>query len=212
MEQQKPPRNPRMMIIIIALVVVLGIAGWQYLRSASNTGLVLSGTIEATEIHLASQVGGRVKEMDAAEGDFVRSGETLVNIYSAAAGINEVISSPIDGVVLDRLIEPGEIAAPGSTLVVVANLDELTLTVYVPEDRYGQITLGQTYPVTVDSFPGETFSGKVSHIADKAQFTPRNVQTVDGRKTTVFAVKLELAPTGGRLKVGMPADVNFEAR
>ena len=83
------------------------------------------------------------------------------------------------------------------------------LTVYVPEDRYGQIALGQTYPVTVDSFPGQAFDGKVTHIADQAEFTPRNVETVEGRKNTVFAIRLTLSNPDMALKPGMPADVNF---
>jgi multidrug resistance efflux pump len=90
---------------------------------------------------------------------------------------NEVPKSPLDGVVLERLVEPGELASAGSTLIVVADLDALTLKVYVPEDRYGQVSLGESYPVFVDSFPGETFRGTVSHIADEAQFTPRNVHS-----------------------------------
>ncbi|MFZ4850312.1 MAG: ABC transporter permease [Caldilinea sp.] len=68
---------------------------------------------------------------------------------------------------------------------------------------------GYSYPVTVDSFPKEVFTGTVRHIADRAEFTPRNVQTTDSRKTTVFAVRLDLAPSAGKLKPGMPADVNF---
>ncbi|MCS6826582.1 MAG: hypothetical protein NZ553_08230, partial [Caldilinea sp.] len=75
---------------------------------------------------------------------------------------------------------------------------------------YGRIELGATYPVTVDSFPGEVFTGTVRHIADRAEFTPRNVQTTDNRKTTVFAVKLDLGAGAGKLKPGMPADVHFE--
>ncbi len=81
----------------------------------------------------------------------------------------------------------------GSTLFVVADLHDMSLTVYVPEDRYGQISLGDVYPVTVDSFPGQVFWGSVIHIADEAEFTPRNVQTVQGRKNTVYAVKLQLS-------------------
>jgi hypothetical protein len=61
----------------------------------------------------------------------------------------------------------------------------------------------------VDSFPGETFSGTVVYISDQAEFTPRNVQTVEGRKTTVYAIKLNVPNADLKLKPGMPADVTF---
>jgi HlyD family secretion protein len=118
------------------------------------------------------------------------------------------IASPLGGTVLSRTIEPGEAVTPGTQLLQVADLGHLTLTVYVPEDRYGAITLGQKVDVTVDSFPGQVFTGSVSRIANQAEFTPRNVQTVDGRKSTVFAIQLALDPTSS-LKPGMPADVTF---
>jgi HlyD family secretion protein len=122
-----------------------------------------------------------------------------------------VITAPIDGVVLERLVEPGEIALPNAPLLLVADLGSLTLTVYAPEDRYGEISLGQEVAVTVDSFPDVTFTAEVVHIADRAEFTPRNVQTQEGRKTTVFAIRLAFGDSDGRLKPGMPADVVFEA-
>jgi len=83
------------------------------------------------------------------------------------------------------------------------------VTVYVPEDRYGQIQLGQTAQVSVDSFPGRAFEGQVRAIANQAEFTPRNSQTVEGRKDTVFAVRLSIANPDQALKPGMPADVSF---
>lgn len=120
-----------------------------------------------------------------------------------------IITAPSDGIVIERLAEPGELALPNATLLVLADLEHLTLTVYAPEDRYGEVTLGQAVSVTVDSFPGETFTATVTHIADEAEFTPRNVQTAEGRKTTVFAVKLTVDDASGKLKPGMPADVVF---
>ena len=120
-----------------------------------------------------------------------------------------ILTAPSDGIVMERLAEPGEIALPNASLLVIADLSRLTLTVYAPEDRYGEVTLGQSVQVAVDSFPGETFTATVIHIADQAEFTPRNVQTAEGRRTTVFAVKLTLDDTGGKLKPGMPADVVF---
>ncbi|MFZ5857147.1 MAG: HlyD family secretion protein [Chloroflexota bacterium] len=120
------------------------------------------------------------------------------------------ITAPIDGVVLTRNAEVGVFLQPGSTAFVVGELGNLTITVYIPEDRYGQIALGQQATVTVDSFPGASFTATVIQISDKAEFTPRNVQTVDGRSSTVYAIKLSVADAEGQLKIGMPADVVFQ--
>jgi len=120
------------------------------------------------------------------------------------------IAAPSDGVVLTRNVEVGEFLQPGATAFVLGQLSDLTITVYVPEDRYGEVSLGQQAEVTVDSFPGVTFTATVIQISDKAEFTPRNVQTVEGRSSTVFAVKLKVTDPDGKLKIGMPADVVFK--
>jgi HlyD family secretion protein len=120
------------------------------------------------------------------------------------------VYAPIDGVVLNRIIEPGEVVQPGATVMTIGQLSPLKITVYIPEDRYGEITLGQTAQVSVDSFPGQEFPASVVHIADQAEFTPRNVQTVEGRRDTVFAIELSIENPQYKLKPGMPADVNFE--
>jgi HlyD family secretion protein len=119
------------------------------------------------------------------------------------------IYAPTAGTVLTRNVEPGEFVQPGATVFKLANLENLTITVYVPEDRYGEISLGQQADVNVDSFPGETFTAQVSYIADTAEYTPRNVQTVEGRSATVYAIKLKVDDPSGKLKPGMPADVKF---
>ncbi len=119
------------------------------------------------------------------------------------------VYAPIDGVILTRNVEPGEFVQPGAAAITMADLNELTITVYVPEDHYGEIALGQEATVTVDSFPNETFAATVSFISDQAEFTPRNVQTVQGRSATVYAVKLKVSDPEGKLKLGMPADVVF---
>jgi multidrug resistance efflux pump len=119
------------------------------------------------------------------------------------------VSAPLDGVILTRNVEPGEFVQPGAVAFAMADLNNITITVYVPEDRYGQIQLGQQAEVTVDSFPDKTFNAQVIHIADQAEFTPRNVQTVEGRSSTVYAIKLKVTDSEGKLKIGMPADVTF---
>jgi multidrug resistance efflux pump len=119
------------------------------------------------------------------------------------------VYAPVSGVILGRNIEPGEMALAGSSALIIGQLDNLTITVYIAEDIYGQIHLGQTAQITTDSFPGETFSGSVTRIADQAEFTPRNVQTNEGRRSEVFAVEITISQPDGKLKPGMPADVVF---
>jgi multidrug resistance efflux pump len=121
-----------------------------------------------------------------------------------------IVVAPINGVVLTRNIEPGEFVQPGAVALTMADLTDLTITVYVPENLYGKISLGQTADVSVDSFPGTTFTAAVIHISDQAEFTPRNVQTVEGRSSTFYAIKLKVADPEGKLKIGMPADVVFK--
>ena len=201
-----------MLLAGILLLVAVGLLAGIYLQQraqASPTVLTLSGSIEATQVHVASQTGGQVQEVDVEEGTPIKAQQRLARLYTSSNNQNEVLASPIDGVVLERLVEPGELATPAAPLFVVANLDALTLKVYVPEDRTGQLVLGASYPVSVDAFPNQTFNATLRHIADQAQFTPRNVQTVEGRESTVFAATLELAPSGGRLKPGMPADMHM---
>ena len=121
-----------------------------------------------------------------------------------------VIRAPAGGVIITRSVEVGEVLTPGSAAFAIGQLSDLRLTVFVPEDRYGELHLNQTAQITVDSFPSEAFRATVVRIADQAEFTPRNVQTDEGRRTTVFAVELALQDSGGRLKPGMPATVVFE--
>ena len=134
--------------------------------------------------------------------------QAALEVVQAQSG-KLVLLASMDGIVLSRSVEPGEVVVPGTPLLTLAKLDDLNITVYVPEDRYGTINLGQSAQMTVDSFPGETFHATVVRIADQAEFTPRNVQTEEGRRTTVFAVELSVENPDGKLKPGMPADVEF---
>lgn len=119
------------------------------------------------------------------------------------------LKAPLAGTVVDIVTHPGEIASPGAEILTLADLTHLTLTVYVPENRIGQINLGTPVQVKVDSFPGRIFEGEVVHIASSAEFTPRNVATQEERINLVFAVDIRLTNEDGVLKPGMPADVFF---
>ena len=160
------------------------------------------------------QAGARPEQVLAAQAR-ARAAAAQVEAARAALAVIDTqigkltLVAPGDGVVLARAVEPGSFAAPGSPLLEVGDLGSLTITVYVPEDRYGELSLGQTASLSVDSFPGETFPGTIVHIADQAEFTPRNVQTEEGRRSTVFAIRLAVDDASGRLRPGMPADVQF---
>jgi HlyD family secretion protein len=116
------------------------------------------------------------------------------------------LHSPIAGIVTSRSAHEGEAAIAGATLLSVANLDEVKLTVYIPEDELGRVYLGQQVEVQVDSFPGRVFTGTVCYISQQAEFTPRNVQTEEERVNMVFAVRVRLPNQDHLLKPGMPAD------
>jgi len=120
-----------------------------------------------------------------------------------------IVRSPLDGVILVRSVQPGEVIQAGMTAMTVAQLDTLTITVYLSEHRYGEVRLGDQATLSVDSFPDETFIAVVTRIADQAEYTPRNVQTKEERQTTVYAVELVVENLDHRLKPGMPADVVF---
>ncbi len=141
--------------------------------------------------------------------------QAQVSQAEAALGILQVqrekmtLYSPLSGLVSNRSIHVGETASPGATLMTVANLDEVKLTVYIPENRYGRIRLGQRVTAEVDSFPGKTYEGEVIYISSEAEFTPRNVQTKEERVNTVFAVKILIPNPEHELKPGMPADATI---
>jgi len=122
------------------------------------------------------------------------------------------VVAPISGVVARRLAEPGELAGPGTGLAVMEDLGSLELTIYVPEAQLGELALGREATVGVDAYPGRAFRGKVSRIASRAEFTPKNVQTKDERVKQVFAVTVDLGDGEGALRPGMPADARLEAR
>ena len=119
------------------------------------------------------------------------------------------VTSPISGSVLAQNLEKGELVGAGGVVMTIGNMDTVSLTVYIPEERYGLVNLKQEVVVTVDSFPDKTYMGTVSTISDEAEYTPSNVQTVEGRKSTVFAVEISIPNASHDLKAGMPADVRF---
>ena len=155
----------------------------------------------------AAQAEPTQEQLNVAEAQ-VQAAQAALAVIQAQIDKLEV-RAPLDGTILTRAVEPGELVATGAVLFTLAHLDDLTVTVYIQEDSYGQVNLNQLANLTSDSFPGKVFQAAVTEIADRAEFTPRNVQTAEGRKTTVFAIKLAVEDPEGNLKPGMPVDVVF---
>lgn len=136
--------------------------------------------------------------------------ERLESILKATDIMMEdlVVKSPLKGTILTCNFEPGEFVSMGSRLFTIANLNDLWITVYIPTDDLAQISLGQEVEcyITGDS---NVYKGKVVHVADKGEFTPKMIQTKKERTNIVFAVKISLENQNNRLKPGMPADVVF---
>lgn len=120
---------------------------------------------------------------------------------------NCYITSPISGQIIEKFIDPGEVASPMSALFKIADLSIAEITVYVPENKLGLVKLNQSAEITVDTFPDIVYEGKVVYISPEAEFTPKNIQTKDERTKLVFGVKIKIPNPEYELKHGMPADV-----
>lgn len=122
-----------------------------------------------------------------------------------------VIVNPIDGTVLTKYIEKDEVANPGKALYKIANLATLTLRAYVSGNQLPQIKLGQTVEVLVDAPEGKykSYQGTISWISDKAEFTPKTIQTKDERANLVYATKITVK-NDGFLKVGMYGELKIK--
>jgi HlyD family secretion protein len=179
-----------------------------YDNAVDNLRALQTGA-DSQQVLIASKTLDQAKAASEQAQTAVKTAEANLALIDAQMQKLTVYAS-IDGTILTRNVEPGEFVQPGAIALTLANLNNLTITVYVPEDQYGNISLGQEASVTVDSFPGEIFDAEVVHMADQAEFTPRNVQTVEGRSSTVYAIKLKVTDTEGKLKIGMPADVVFK--
>ena len=121
------------------------------------------------------------------------------------------IVSPCRGIVSEKYIEPGELVSVGSVLLSIIDLQDMWIMAYVSEKNLGKVKLGQPAAVSVDSFPGRTFPGKIIFISPEAEFTPKNIQTKEERVKLVYGVKVKLQNSEELLKPGMPADVTIAA-
>ena len=124
---------------------------------------------------------------------------------------NAMISSPITGTVLTKYAEQGEFAVPGKALFKVADVSQMKLRAYITADQLTQLQIGQAVAVYADRgiTDRKRYAGRVVWIADKAEFTPKTIQTRNERANLVYAVKIAVE-NDGFIKRGMYGEVRFE--
>ncbi len=120
------------------------------------------------------------------------------------------IKSPVDGIVNSLLVNEGELVAMGRLTAEIYNPDNIELSAYVSEANIGLIKVGQDTSISIDSHNEKLFNGKVVRINNRAEFTPKNIQTKEERVNTVFKVTIKALDSDGALKPGMPADIKIK--
>jgi HlyD family secretion protein len=160
----------------------------------------------AAEAVARLKAGARREEIDAARARLAGADAQIATLEKAQR--DATVVSPASGLVTQKLVDEGELLAPRTPIVVVANLDEVWANVYVDEPFVPRVTLGQTATVFTDA-GGPGIEGKVTFISPKAEFTPRNVQTAEERSKLVFRVKITLKNDTGVLKQGMPVEAEI---
>jgi HlyD family secretion protein len=134
----------------------------------------------------------------------------------AQTGISEaqlndtVIYAPIDGVVLVKSAEAGEVLAAGTTIVTIGDVEHPWLRAYVGETDLGRVKLGQKVKLSTDSYPGKIYPGVISFISSEAEFTPKQIQTKEERVKLVYRIKVDVSNANHELKNNMPVDAEIE--
>ena len=179
-------------------------------RDLAATALKRSEAIfKAAEQRYSEAVeGSRKEDINIARANLNEAGASLglsqVNLsYS-------VLRAPSAGVVTVRQAELGEVVAPGSPVVTIADLDHIWLRAYIAETDLGSIHWGQDAVITTDTYPGKQYHGRISFIASTAEFTPKSVQTFKERVTLVYRIKIDIDNPNHELKPGMPADARID--
>jgi multidrug resistance efflux pump len=179
-----------------------------------NAGAISQQQYDASNVKAATtqqtlkelEKGTRAEDIAGARAELRRQEERLQYLQHQ---LNETqILAPADGVIQSIDLRPGDLVEAGRPIAKLLEPSEIWVRVYVPEPKLGAVRQGETVWVTVDTWPDRKFSGKVVEISDRAEYTPRNVQTMEQRSDQVFGVKIAIDPTPD-LKPGMAALVTL---
>ncbi len=180
------------------------------LAAAEHTLAASQGSVTASQAALERAVrGNRAEDIAAAKAD-MESARGDVELAQARFDEREV-RAPSNAVVEVLDARPGDLVQANAPVAKILEADQLYVMVYVPEPEIGRVKIGQRAQVSVDSFPGQSFSAVVEQIRQQAEFLPRNVQTQEERVHQVMGVKLRVENRDNLLRAGVTADVHFQA-
>lgn len=179
-------------------------------RDDAQTRLTVArAQVEAAEQALLKlKQGAREEEIAAARARLEQAVASRDLLQKTIA--DATLTAPTSGIVSQKNIEPGEFAPAGAPLFVISDLDKIEVWIWLTATEVSKVQLGQKAVVTVDSYPGRFFEGRIVFISPEAEFTPKNIQTKEERAKLVFRVKLEVENPEHMLKPGLPADAMFE--
>jgi membrane fusion protein YbhG len=155
----------------------------------------------------ALELKRREEELTTRRAEIARS---KANVTVIDTQLNDTVAaSPVDGVVLVKSADVGEVLAPGTTVVTVGDIDHPWLRGYINETDLGKVRIGSPVKVTSDSYKGKVYNGKVSFISSQAEFTPKQIQTQQERVKLVYRIKIDVENPGRELKSNMPVDAEI---
>jgi HlyD family secretion protein len=194
-------------------------------QAQERSALVMEGPRKEEIRHAQAQVSRALAALRIAEAnrlELKRKEQELlarraeVSRAKAQAGISEsqwqdtTIVSPVEGFVLMKSAEPGEVLAAGTTVVSIGDLEHPWVRGYIREQDLGKVKLGQKVKLTTDSYPGKAYWGRVTFIASEAEFTPKQIQTNEERVKLVYRIKIEVDNKTHELKSHLPVDAEIQ--
>ena len=158
------------------------------------------------EALLQLERGNRPEDIAAARATLQTEERQLAYLERQRA--ESIVAAPAAGVIESMDLRPGDLVGPNQPVARMLEPSQVWVRVYVPEPELGRVRVGQKALLTVDTFPKTEFSGRIVEIRTQAEYTPRNVQTLDQRMDQVFGVKVAIDPAP-QLKPGMAATVRL---
>jgi HlyD family secretion protein len=190
---------------------------WRRMRDLQAKGFVSAATLDQADTaqKQASAVLERDQSLQVAAARNVEVAQASVHNGEEALALARIVvgyttlTAPFDGVVNVRQAELGEVVAPGTPVLTLADLDHVWLRAYLNESDLGRVRLGQAVTVTTDSHPDKRYRGNIAFIAEKAEFTPKSVETHAERVSLVYRIKIDIDNSSHELVPGMPADARI---